>query len=175
MKTEANIWRLLLLVFLILYAVFLLNSGFVVIQWDEMAHLRGGQLLSLGRFADYVSDYGYYPPLYDFMTSGYFTIFGVSAEVGRYAALTFAVLAIWLVFEFAYRSYDAKTALVSAILLGAMPGFFWVSRFALLESSLVFFFTLTLFFFFSWIRDDKNKAHIHIPVIVAWFRIAKLL
>jgi 4-amino-4-deoxy-L-arabinose transferase-like glycosyltransferase len=158
LRSEANRWRMVLLVFLVLYAALLLGSGFVVIQWDEMSHLRGGQLLAAGRVTDYVSSYGYYPPIYDLVTSGYFRLFGVSAEVGRLAAVTFALLSVWLIFEFAYRTYGPKVALVSSILLGAMPGFFWVSKFAMLETALIFFFTLTLFFFFSWIRVDRNKT-----------------
>jgi 4-amino-4-deoxy-L-arabinose transferase-like glycosyltransferase len=153
-----NKWRLALLIFLFAYAAFLLGSGFVVIQWDEMSHLRGGQLLAQGRVTDYVSSYGYYPPIYDLVTSGYFKLFGVSADVGRLAAATFALLSVWLVFEFACRTYGGKVALVSSGLLSAMPGFFWVSKFAMLESALIFFFTLTLFFFFSWIRVDRNKT-----------------
>jgi hypothetical protein len=158
LRSGANRWRLALLVFVLFYAVFLLKSGFMVIQWDEMSHLRGGQLLAQGRVTDYVSSYGYYPPLYDLVTSGYFRLFGVSVDAGRLTAVTFALLSVWLVFEFAYRTYGPKIALVSSVLLGAMPGFFWASKFALLESSLVFFFTLALFFFLSWIRVDKNKA-----------------
>jgi hypothetical protein len=158
LRSSANRWRLALLVFVIAYGAFLLGSGFVVIQWDEMSHLRGGQLLAQGRVTDYVQSYGYYPPIYDLLTTGYFRLFGVSAEVGRLAAVTFAVFSVVLVFEFAHRTYGPKVALLSAVLLGAMPGFFWVSKFAMLESALIFFFTLTLFFFLSWIRVDKNKT-----------------
>jgi 4-amino-4-deoxy-L-arabinose transferase-like glycosyltransferase len=158
LQTDVNKWRLVLLVFIVCYASFLLGSGFMVIQWDEMSHLRGGQLLAQGRFGDYVSGYGYYPPLYDIVTSGYFKLFGISVDAGRFAAATFALLSVWLVFEFGNRTYGPKIGFVSAVLLGAMPGFFWASKFALLESSLVFFFTLTLFFFFSWIRTEKNTA-----------------
>lgn len=151
-------WRLLLLFFLVLYAVFLLNSGFMVVQWDEMSHLRGGQLLAQGRATEYILNYGYYPPLYDLVTGAYFRLFGISAEVGRLAAATFALLSIWVVFEFTYRAYGPIAALISSVMLGAMPGFFWASKFALLESALVFFFSLTLFFFLSWVRVDKNRA-----------------
>lgn len=158
LQSGVNRWRLALLVFLLAYAAFLLGSGFMVIQWDEMSHLRGGQLLAQGRFPEYISTYGYYPPFYDLVTSGYFSLFGVSAEVGRLAAVTYALLSVWLVFELANRTYGPKVALISSVLLAAMPGFFWASKFALLESMLVFFFSLTLFFFLSWVRVDKNKA-----------------
>jgi hypothetical protein len=52
LQSGVNKWRLALLVFIVVYAVFLLGSGFMVIQWDEMSHLRGGQLLAQGRFPE---------------------------------------------------------------------------------------------------------------------------
>ena len=141
-----------------IYAFLLLGIGSVVVQWDEMPHLYGGLLLTHGQVSEYIGTYGYYPPLYDLVTTGFFQIFGVTVAAGRLAAVTFALLSIWLVFEFAYRTYGPKTALIASILLGSMPGLFWVSRFALLETSLVFFISLTMFFFFTWLRFDQNKA-----------------
>ena len=105
-----------------------------------------------------MATYGYYPPLYDMLTTGYFQIFGVNAASGRLVAVTFSLLSTWIVFEFANRTYGPKTALISSILLGSMPGFFWLSRVAMLETMLIFFFSLALFFFFSWMRFSQNKA-----------------
>lgn len=128
------------------------------IQWDEIPHLYGGQLLVRGQSQEYMATYGYYPPLYDIITTGYFKIFGVSAASGRLVAVTFSLLSIWIVFEFANRTYGPKIALVSSIMLGSMPGFFWISRVAMLETLLIFFFSLAMFFFFSWMRFSQNKA-----------------
>jgi hypothetical protein len=105
-----------------------------------------------------MATYGYYPPLYDIITTGYFKIFGVSAASGRLVAVTFSLLSIWIVFEFVNRTYGPKIALISSILLGSMPSFFWISRVAMLETMLIFFFSLALFFFFSWMRFSQNKA-----------------
>ncbi|MCJ7560527.1 glycosyltransferase family 39 protein, partial [Candidatus Bathyarchaeota archaeon] len=124
----------------------------------EIPHLYGGQLLVRGQSQEYMATYGYYPPLYDIITTGYFKIFGVSAASGRLVAVTFSLLSIWIVFEFANRTYGPKIALVSSIMLGSMPGFFWVSRVAMLETLLIFFFSLAMFFFFSWMRFSQNKA-----------------
>jgi hypothetical protein len=70
----------------------------------------------------------------------------------------FSLLSIWVTFELANRTYGPKVALTSAVLLGVMPGFFWLSRVAMLETMLIFFFTLTLFFFFTWLNKHKDKA-----------------
>ncbi len=153
-----NKWRLMLIVFLIVYGFLLVSLDSVAIQWDETSHLRGSLLLSQGKLPEYVSTYGYYPPLYDLVTSGYFKLFGATVFTGRLASVTFAVLSVWVVFEFAYRTCGPKIGLISGILLGSMPGFIWVSQFAMLETMLVFFFSLALLFFLSWLRVDRNKT-----------------
>jgi 4-amino-4-deoxy-L-arabinose transferase-like glycosyltransferase len=157
-KKEFNKWRIALVVFLAFYAFLLLGLGNVQIQWDEMPHLYGGLLLAHGQLHEYLLTYGYYPPLYDLITAGSYKIFGVSVATGRIAVTAFTILSLWVVFEFAYKTYGPKVALISSILLGSMPGFYWVSRFAFLESMLLFFFSLTLFFFFTWISKNQNKA-----------------
>jgi len=159
LKTGFKKWRLALLVFLIIYAFFLLlELGYMSIQWDEAPHLYGGLLLKYGRSQEYISNYGYYPPLYDLLTTGYFQTLGATAASGRLVAVTFSLLTIWIVFEFANRTYGPKTALISSILLGTMPGFFWISRVAMIETMLMFFFSLSMFFFLSWLRFDQNKT-----------------
>ena len=53
--------------------------------------------------------------------------------------------------------YNGKTALLAAILLGIMPGYFWLSRLALLETMLLFFVMLALLFFFRWLQNKQDK------------------
>ncbi|MGW8289239.1 MAG: ArnT family glycosyltransferase, partial [Candidatus Bathyarchaeia archaeon] len=155
--STANKWRLVLLAFTIVYATFLLlNLGYMTLQWDEMPHMNGSLLLTRGQTERYLTIYGYYPPVYDIATTGFYQLFGVSAASGRLAAVTFSLLAIWIVFEFANRTYGPRTALLSSVLLGTMPGFFWLSRVAMLETMLIFFFSLTLFFFFTWLSNEKD-------------------
>jgi 4-amino-4-deoxy-L-arabinose transferase-like glycosyltransferase len=174
LKTRLTRWRLALLVFIIIYAsLLLLNLGYMTIQWDEMPHLYGSLLLAHGQPQAYVSTYGYYPPLYDIVTTGFFTILGANAFSGRLAAVTFSLLSIWIVFEFANRTYGPKTALTASIILGVTPGFFWLSRAAMLETALIFFFALSLFFFFTWMRFNQNKALILCGVAVGVGFLAK--
>jgi hypothetical protein len=159
LKNGFNKWRLALLIFSVVYAFFLLlELGYMTIQWDEMSHLYGGLLLSRGQTQAYLTMYGYYPPLYDLLTTGFYQILGASATTGRLTAVMFSMFSIWVTFEFAKRTYDPKIALASAIMLGVMPGFFWLSRVAMLETMLIFFFTLTLFFFFTWLSKHTDKT-----------------
>ena len=114
-------------------------------------------MLSRGQTYNYISTYGFYPPFYDIVSLGYFQIFGTSAIAGRLVALTFALLAIVVLFEFTKRTYGVKNALIASVLLGTMPGFFWVSRLSLLETMLIFFFTLLMFAFFWFITKAATK------------------
>ena len=159
LASKTHKWRLALLVFIVVYAAFLLlDLGYMSFQWDEMPHMNGALLLNRGQTSEYITTYGYYPPFYDIVTTGFYQLFGVSATSGRLAAVSFSLLAIWIVFEFTNRVYEPRVALLSSVLLGTMPGFFWLSRVAMLETMLIFFFSLTLFFFFTWLSKHKDSA-----------------
>jgi len=151
-------WRVAFLVFAVIYAFFLLlDLSFMAIQWDEITHLNGGLLLLQGNYQDYFAFNAFYPPMFDMITAGFFDIGGVSVFAGRFVSVTFALLSLWVVFEMANRMYGPKIALISSVLLGLMPGFVWLSRVAMIETMLVFFFTVTMFFFFNWIRTHRNR------------------
>jgi 4-amino-4-deoxy-L-arabinose transferase-like glycosyltransferase len=153
-------YYLALLAFLVVFIVastYML--GYMSVQWDEMPHLFGATMLSRGQFWDYMTTYAYYPPVFDVVTTVYFLAFGVNEVAGRLVAVTFAALGIWLLFEFTKRSYGPKHALVAAVLLGTMPGFFWLSRVTMLETMLIFFFTLVMFAFYTWLsKPESNRA-----------------
>ncbi|UCF45212.1 MAG: glycosyltransferase family 39 protein [Candidatus Bathyarchaeota archaeon] len=158
LKSGVNKWRLAFLVFAVVYAFFiLLDLSFMAIQWDEITHLNGGLLLLRGHYQEYFAFNAFYPPMFDAVTTGFFGIGGVSAFTGRLVAVTFALLSLWIVFETANKMYGSKIALISSVLFGLMPGFVWLSRVAMIETMLVFFFTVTMFFFFNWIRTHQNK------------------
>jgi len=156
---KANKWQLVFLAFVVVYAYLAtLSLGYMSPQWDEMPHLYGGLLLTRGQTHTYLSINGYYPPFFDLITASYLEIFGVSTVAGRLVSVTFALLAVWVVFEFSRRAYGARNAIIAAVLLATMPGFLWLSRITLLETVLIFFFTLVMFLFYTWITNNSNKA-----------------
>jgi 4-amino-4-deoxy-L-arabinose transferase-like glycosyltransferase len=157
-------WRLALLVFLLIYALFLIfivggTQGLsnMSIQWDEVTHLNGGALLLRGDTQTYFGLSAFYPPMYDLVTAGFFGVGGISVFTGRFVSVVFSLLAVYAVFEFARRMYGVKTALGASVLLAVMPGYVWLSRVAMIETMLVFFFTVSAMFFFLWLREDKTK------------------
>jgi 4-amino-4-deoxy-L-arabinose transferase-like glycosyltransferase len=152
-----NKWRIALLIFALVYlVVLLLNLTDMPMQWDEVVHLNGALTLNTGHYSNYVST-AFYPPLYDLATAVSFQVFGTSLFSARLVSAVFSVLSLGVVFELAYTMYNGKTALLTTILLGIMPGYFWLSRQALLEIMLLFFVMVTLLVFFRWIQNKKDK------------------
>jgi len=152
-----NKWRLAFLIFAFMYlVVLLLNLTNIPMHWDEVTHLNGALTLNAGHFGNYVSN-AFYPPLFDVTTAVSFQAFGASLFSARLVSAVFSVLSLWAVFELAYSMYNGKTALLAAVLLGIMPGYFWLSRLALLETMLLFFVTLALLFFFRWLQNKQDK------------------
>ena len=128
----------------------------MTIQWDEANHLNGGLFLLRGNTQKYMDSEMFYPPLDDVITSIYFGMGGVSVFCGRLVAVTFALLSLIVTYEFLSRTIGKRIALLSAIFLGTTPGFVWLSRIALVETMLVFFFSATLFLFYLWLKTSKS-------------------
>jgi hypothetical protein len=157
LRAALNRWRFAFLCFVVAYAVILLlNLTNMPMQWDEVIHLNGGSFLYWGLYDKFVHN-AFYPPLFDSITFVFFKLFGVSLFVARLVPLAFSILSLWAVFELAYHLYGGKAALLSAVFLGIMPGYFWLSRIALLETMLVFFITVAILLFYRWLSTRQDK------------------
>jgi len=119
--------------------------------------LYGGLLLNRGHLQEYTQAGSRYQPLFDVTTALYFKILGLSGFSARLVAVTFGVLSVWGVFEYAYQLYGPSNALVSSVLLASMPGFIVLCRMALIETMLVFFFSISLLLFFLWMHTNNDK------------------
>ncbi len=129
-------------------------------QWDEVNHFTGGLLLVRGQLWQYVQTSSFYPPIFNLGTAAFFAVAGASVFVGRLVAVTFALLSILIVFFIARRMYGSPTALLSAVLFGVMPGVVWVSRMAMIETMLIFIFSLSMLFFFNWLRTNRERDRV---------------
>jgi 4-amino-4-deoxy-L-arabinose transferase-like glycosyltransferase len=157
LKASLTKWRVAFLVFALAYAVILLlNLTNMPMQWDEVVHLNGGLTLNAGLYSKYVSN-AFYPPLYDSITAISFQALGPSLFSARLVSAVFSVFSLGAVFELAHSMYNGKTALLATVLLGIMPGYFWLSRLALLETMLLFFMTVALLLFFRWLQNKQDK------------------
>lgn len=151
-------YSLALLAFIAVFvAAAVYQLDYMSVQWDEMPHLNGGLLLLRGQTWDYMTTYGYYPPLFDLTTTGFFAVFGVNQLAGRLVAVMFAVLSISVLFQFAKSVYGPKKALLASVLFGIMPGLFWLSRVTMIETTMMFFFTMIMFTFLTWLNKNHNN------------------
>jgi 4-amino-4-deoxy-L-arabinose transferase-like glycosyltransferase len=173
MRAVLTKWRLAFLVFAIGYAVvLLLNLTNSPIQWDEVIHLNGGNFLYWGLHTKYVYN-AFYPPLFDSVTFLFFKAFGISVLSARLVPAVFSILSLWAVYELANQMYGGKAAFLSAVLFGVMPGFFWLSRMALLETMLLFFFLISLLFFYRWLNTRQDRLLVFAGLAVGLGFLAK--
>ena len=151
-------WRLCLIFFAVAYGCILaIDLGSKSMMWDEVTHFTGGLLLSRGQVGLWVWTNSFYPPVYDIVAAAYFVVGGPSVFAGRLVAVTFSVFSVFVVYEIANRLYNGKTALVAAIFFGVMPGVVFLSRMAMIETLLLFIFSLCMLFFFNWIRTNRER------------------
>jgi 4-amino-4-deoxy-L-arabinose transferase-like glycosyltransferase len=150
-------WQVALIIFALAY-VFLvtLNLSRIPLQWDELNHFDGAILLLRGQIWQYAAINSFYPPLYNLVTVAYFAIAGASVLTGRLVTVTFSLLSIFVVYKIAREMYGEKTALVSAVLFAVMPGIVWISSMAMIETMLLFFFCLSMLFFFRWLKNSRE-------------------
>lgn len=94
-------------------------------------------------------------PLNTFLHIPLFKLFGPSIWLGRYVSIVFALGAILLFFLFVRKHYSLKVASIAALIISANGVFNRFTTFAFLESKVIFFEVLSLFFCFSdkkWVR-----------------------
>ncbi|NLF89100.1 phospholipid carrier-dependent glycosyltransferase [Candidatus Bathyarchaeota archaeon] len=157
LRAALNKWRLAFVGFALAYTlILLLLVDYHPIQWDEVIHLNSGNFLYWGLYDKFILN-AFYPPLFDVLEFISFETLGVSLFAARLVPVLFSVLALWLVYELANSMYGGKVGLLSAVFLAVMPGYFWVSQSAMLESSLVFFVVASLLFFYQWLTTRKDR------------------
>ncbi|MCW3999658.1 MAG: glycosyltransferase family 39 protein [Candidatus Bathyarchaeota archaeon] len=173
LKAALTKWRVAFLLFALVYgAVLLLCTQHYPLEWDEVVHLNGALFLQSGNYSSFI-DTAFYPPLFDCLTALSFSALGISLFSARLLSVLFGVLALWLVFELTQKMFDSKTALLAAVLLAVMPGYFWLSRMALLETMLLFFILLSLFLFYQWLQTKKDRYVFFAGVAVGLGVLAK--
>lgn len=151
-------WHILLLTLLIVCGVaFSIQLTYMSAVWDETVRLLGGFMIYQGEINEYLM-FTRYPPLMDFVTAGYFGVFGASVFSARLVSVTFSLFTLAAVFALASKAYGRKVAFVSCAILATMPGYIFISRVALLDIPIVFFFTATLLMFLIWLHSGKNSA-----------------
>jgi hypothetical protein len=136
-------------------------------MWDEGDHFVGGLLFSRGQIDSWIWTNSFYPPIFDMVTAAFFILGGgPSVFAGKFVALTFCVLSMIVIYAIAERMYGAKTALLSAVFFGIMPGIIWASRMAMIETMLIFILSTVMLFFFRWLKTGSERDRIFFTVAI---------
>ena len=87
-----------------------------------------------------------------------FKLFGFSEWAARLPSALAALGCLLLVYQFARRHWEARTALWSCLVLATSVEFFFFARLVILDMSLTFFITLALFSFYSAVRAEEARS-----------------
>ena len=166
-------WHLLFLLLLLVCGVaYSINLAQMNLVWDETPHLEGALLIHQGRFGEYFA-FSRYPPLLDFAIAGSFEMFGVNVFAARLVSIVFSLLAISMVFALALKMFGVKVAFVSTAIFASMPGFVWLSRIALIETSVEFFFVGSILLFVYWLHKGKTSILVLCGLLLGVATLAK--
>ncbi len=98
-------------------------------------------------------------PILTFLTEHiFFKAFGVSVTVARLPFALLGALSIWLIYLLASRVFNKQIGLLSAGLLAVVNFHVWLSRSGYLESFVIVFILLSLFFAY---QARKERKHLY--------------
>ncbi len=90
-----------------------------------------------------------------------FSVFGVTDFAARFFPAVFGVLGLLLTYFFARRLYDARTALLSGVLLATSVGYWVISKSVITDATLFLFFNSVLvFFYLAYTGKNKNLYYL---------------
>ncbi|WP_111323341.1 ArnT family glycosyltransferase [Algoriphagus chordae] len=97
------------------------------------------------------------PPLVSYLNLISTSIFGVTELAVRFNALIFGLGTSWVVYRFGTYLYSEKVGFWASIILQAMPFWWLISTFHTTDSSLTFFWTLTIFWLYKANMEKGTK------------------
>lgn len=99
------------------------------------------------------------PPLFYWLLSVFFQLFGQNEWSARAVPALFGILGVASAAFFARRFFDPETALFSAVILSTNAWYVLVGRYLVMDSLFSFFLSTALFLFYAGIRADGKKGH----------------
>lgn len=155
----------LFLILLICFAIVLRVWGLGVAGFNNDEAIYSGQAATLAGkedFQNHFSIFRAHPLLLQSMVSVMIWIFGVSDTVARIVPAVLGILTIMVTYLIGRTLFDKKMAMVSAIVITVLPYHILLSRQVLLDVSLSFFYTLTLYFLVRHWKNPKNVIWLYL-------------
>ena len=103
------------------------------------------------------------PPIYFSLTALFYKLLGVNELAARLPSGLFGLATVMLLYIFIKEIVDRNAAVLSALLLLAMPHYLHLAKMGMLDVSLTFFIVLMIYFFW---KGEEN------PVFLFWSGIA---
>jgi 4-amino-4-deoxy-L-arabinose transferase-like glycosyltransferase len=98
------------------------------------------------------------PPLYYWTLALSYTVFGGPGSVtARLPSVLFGLLTILATFIFVKKVYGSETAIRAAVVLSLLYVFFFIAHLCIVDSSLVFFVTLSVYLLHTAINSEGKK------------------
>lgn len=118
------------------------------------------EMIESGDYLTLHLNYVYYfekPPLHYWLTAASLLIFGQNEFASRFIPALMGLLTIFMTW-FTTRKFEGEdTANFAAIILGTSALFFAISRINIIDMTLSFFLTLSLFSFYIFYRENKKR------------------
>lgn len=155
-----------------------INLGFLDLQaWDEALYaVRAEGILLFGGLLDQTpfSIGGLYsslhPPLYVWLTSLSFAIFGVTEFAARIISALFGASTIFVVYHLGKELKDTSVGFVAALLYGLNPFVTFLARQGQFDTTMVFFLSLAVLFYLKMDADGKI-----LPAVIAGLAVGGAL
>ena len=124
-------------------------------HWDEYYFVEtAAASLKVG----WGSFWAYDPPLFPFLLSIMFRVFGLQDYVAVATSGLMALLLCILTFWWTKREYDFSTAIVSTLILASIAVFISYAKMALTDMTFTFFFSASIFAYMGSLRRRSNWA-----------------
>jgi 4-amino-4-deoxy-L-arabinose transferase-like glycosyltransferase len=106
------------------------------------------------------------PPLNAWINVLFFKIFGMNEFASRFGSALFGLLGIILVYLFGRRLFNQKIGLLAALMMGTSFMYFIETQMALIDTTLTFFITLILYFFYRGYMEAKPRFYLWMGVAI---------
>ncbi len=96
------------------------------------------------------------PPLNYWINAGFYHLFGINEFATRLGSCLFGLLGILLIYCLAKRLFSKRTAILASLMLGTSFIYFLESQLAIIDTTLTFFISLTLYWFYLGYFEQKS-------------------
>lgn len=100
------------------------------------------------------------PPLFMWIQSGFMSILGFSSLAAKLPSVIFGFTTVVLTFIIGKKFFNKTTAFISSLALITTVHFLYYSRMAMLDVTLTFFVTLSLYVY--WLAKEKDRRYLWI-------------